>query len=153
MGSVREYHNDWQIPFISEVDGRLSNDEDEGNLFAGAHSYRRFWPGPGSKAFVVVVSNAMSPFVRDFTPLGRCIRVRCAEFKVSSQVSKVAQPLFNLALVFIHGSHLELQGSLSELSRLLHGTSRQSTAFVMGTLMLMSCRIRSLIRLRRTRAD
>ena len=94
-------------------------------LFGGICAYRRFWPGPGSKAFAVVINRCMSPYVNDIAFRGHCARVRCCEFnsgfKNHSSMHEIYIPDTTVAagrtdesacdvpLFFVHASHNDLR--------------------------------------------
>ena len=81
MSRVERDHPEWQIIFIAEVDARLASIDTTADKFGGRCSYRRHWPGPGSFAFAVIFRSAIAPFVRDITPLGRCVIIQVSGVK------------------------------------------------------------------------
>ena len=80
----------------------------------------------------IVIRSTLAPFVRDVTPLGRCIRIQVS---VGGRAPGGALhvPFRNsFCAVCTHGSHAALQDTFAELSSLLNGRMRLANTVVAG---------------------
>ena len=126
-------HPNWQVLYISEVDGKLSHSsEAEPLLFGGTCSWKRYWPGHGAYAQAVVFRSTFTPYIRNIQVRGRCIWIHASDLRANSPATPADTPLSSVHLFFIHGSHVDVEGTLGDLSVLLRLKKRMSQAYVMG---------------------
>ena len=135
----------WDVLYIAEVDGHLNNDG-VASLFGGAYTWKRHWPGVGSYACAIVFKNTFTGLVKKLKFCGRA--ALCVASVSSSSLSSNGSKLCGLGgfngmaddgskwwgmgcfsgqrsaacgvnLCFLHGSHDDLNGTLSSVASLL----------------------------------
>ena len=138
-------HSAWQIAFIAEADGRL-NSNPGNELFGGVCPYKRFWPGPGSYAFLVLYRPRFSSAIGRLEARGRCLllSIRLSDSIDSVITPALIRPSEDLAssdrgkqafnLLFMHGSHTDLRGCLADACQLLKKAVRGTPTFFLGDL-------------------
>ena len=124
MSSVEKDHPGWQIIYIAEVDARLASFDTSALKFGGRYLYRRHWPGPGSFAMAVVIRSSLAPFVRDVTPLGRCIRIQVSVGDRAADSALHVPSKNKFCGIFTHGSNASLQDTFAESASLLNTRMR-----------------------------
>ena len=78
LGTVREMAEDWGIIFLAECDAHMTANH---QLDVGDHFCRRYWAGPGSLPYAIVVRNSKSHCLRSVVQKGRACRVHLADGK------------------------------------------------------------------------
>ena len=119
----------WDVLYIAEVDGRLS-DGSSSDLFGGIHTWKRYWPGMGSYAFGLVFKNTFTGLVKSLKFCGRAASVvaSVASDALSTggngtgTIARSASTGTNFC--FLHGSHDDLDGTLSDVASLLKKGNR-----------------------------
>lgn len=119
----------WDVLYIAEVDGHL-NDGSSSELFAGLYTWKRHWAGVGSYACGIVFKKSFTGLVKSLKFCGRAVlcvaSVTSNSFSASGMdanlVSRDLDPrscASGVNLCFLHGSHDDLNGSLSCVASLL----------------------------------
>ena len=129
MAEVEDFHPDWQLLYISEVD-HTQVDGGEA-LFADRFRQRRYWPGPGSWPMTVVFRGTTLPFFKSTHVRGRCMSVHLKEFREFREAGSDLLQL-DITLLFLHGCHLNLGSTLSDMAFLRRKASRLSRIVMLG---------------------
>ena len=129
LGTAASIAHDWAVLFLAECDAHMTLDH---QLDFGSHFCKRFWAGPGSFPFCVVIRNSMTHCLRSINQQGRACRVHLADAKETG-----------ISFVFAHAAHgEELFDSLSDIAYLIRTRTRNSNVVLLGDLnvdLLPSC--------------
>ena len=119
LGTLHSMAPDWAVAFFAECDAHRHADHMHD---FGDHLCRRFWAGPGSFPFCVVIRRSRVHALRSVTQCGRACRVHFAD-----------GASLNKSFVFFHGAHGDdLPDSLSDAAFLVKTRSSRSQVVVMG---------------------
>ena len=132
----------WDVLYIAEVDGHLF-DGSTTDLFGGVYTWKRHWAGVGSVACGIVFKNSFTGLVKSLKFCGRAVLCVAAvasntfsangmEANVVSQGPQARSNACGVNLCFLHGSHDDLNGSLSCVASLLKKGRADFQNFLLG---------------------
>ena len=121
LNTAGNIDSDWAVLFLAECDPQLKSNH---QLNFGRHFSKRFWDGPGSYAFCIVIRNSMTYCLRSMDQQGRACRVHLAD--------GIAM---NIGCIFAHAAHgEELYKSLADAAFLIRTRPRNSNIVLLGDL-------------------